>query len=129
LNGLLSQTQRSRHRMARIIEDRSLAPACGCLVLSFLFYSLAVSLFLSSLSSFLTSYVSPEVRAQFMVLVNSYEQPTKRGSVFTASPMASIRICDCVLTPLLKTFAFLLYKPKPMVKVRAHFTMIFILLI
>jgi len=84
---------------------------------------------LSSLSSFLTSYVSPEVRAQFMVLVNSYEQPTKRGSVFTASPMASIRICDCVLTPLLKTFAFLLYKPKPMVKVRAHFTMIFILLI
>jgi len=46
-----------------------------------------LSLFLSFSSlSLLTLCVSPEVRARFMVLVNSYEQPTKCGSVFTAGP-------------------------------------------
>lgn len=75
LNGLLSQTQRPRHRTTRIIEARYSRVRCP---------SVCILLLPSSLSLSFPARALLEVHTQFMVLVNSYERFTKHGRAFTA---------------------------------------------
>lgn len=118
----------TRHRMARIIEDKSQTPAYCAVTLSF---SLSISFFFLfsrfiSYFSFSFSSCCQRYTHSLQFLSIAMNSPRKAEARLLPDPVAPIRICDCVLTPEDLSRSF--YKRKLIVEVRVT-TMAFILLL